>query len=31
MREDVLLREKFGQQWEDWATKTRYRVVPLIF
>ncbi|KAI0311443.1 hypothetical protein OF83DRAFT_1068801 [Amylostereum chailletii] len=29
--EDELLRRQFGQEWETWAAKVRYRVIPGIF
>ncbi|KAI0079505.1 hypothetical protein K474DRAFT_624179 [Panus rudis PR-1116 ss-1] len=31
IREDALLKDHFGKQWEDWATTTRYRLVPYLF
>jgi protein-S-isoprenylcysteine O-methyltransferase Ste14 len=30
-KEDEVLHKEFGQQWETWAKKTPYRVVPHIF
>ena len=29
--EDDLLKREFGEQWEQWAKKTPYRVVPFVF
>jgi len=29
--EDVLMKEMFGDKWEKWAQKTRYRIVPFVF
>ena len=30
-REDRMLREHFGREWETWAQKTPYKVIPLIY
>lgn len=27
-KEDEFLRREFGQRWEDWARKVRYRYLP---
>jgi protein-S-isoprenylcysteine O-methyltransferase Ste14 len=29
--EDRLLKKEFGEQWEQWAAKTRYRSIPYVF
>ncbi|OSX61090.1 hypothetical protein POSPLADRAFT_1146560 [Postia placenta MAD-698-R-SB12] len=29
--EDKLLRERFGEQWDEWAKKVPYRMVPFIY
>jgi len=29
--EDRLLKKEFGEQWEQWAAKTKYRCVPYVF
>ncbi|TBU57109.1 ICMT-domain-containing protein [Dichomitus squalens] len=29
--EDAILEKEFGVQWEDWARKTPYRLIPLIY
>jgi len=29
--EDALLRKRFGKQWDEWAEKVRYRMVPYIY
>jgi protein-S-isoprenylcysteine O-methyltransferase Ste14 len=29
--EDTLLKKEFGKEWEGWAARTRYRVIPFIF
>jgi len=29
--EDVLLKKQFGKEWVDWASRTRYRILPGIF
>jgi protein-S-isoprenylcysteine O-methyltransferase Ste14 len=31
VKEDEMLRKKFGKEWEEWARKTRYRFVPGIW
>jgi len=30
-REDRALKEHFGQDWEAWAVRTRYRLVPYVY
>ena len=30
-QEDAMLRQEFGEQWEQWAKRTPWRVVPYIF
>jgi protein-S-isoprenylcysteine O-methyltransferase Ste14 len=30
-REDTMLRREFGQEWEKWAQKTPYRLIPGIY
>ncbi|KAF9052128.1 hypothetical protein BJ165DRAFT_931107 [Panaeolus papilionaceus] len=30
-REDALLRQEFGGEWEEWATRVPYRLVPYIY
>lgn len=29
--EDMVLRKEFGEQWETWAKKTPYRLIPLVY
>ena len=29
--EDKMLRGEFGERWEEWARRTRYRLVPLVY
>ncbi|PIL33559.1 hypothetical protein GSI_04182 [Ganoderma sinense ZZ0214-1] len=29
--EDAMLRGEFGERWEEWARRTRYRLVPLVY
>ena len=29
--EDRILREQFGKEWDTWAYRTRYRLVPFIY
>ncbi|KAL7278147.1 hypothetical protein ACG7TL_008119 [Trametes sanguinea] len=29
--EDGILKEEFGQEWEEWAKKTPYRLIPYIY
>ncbi len=29
--EDVALQREYGQQWEDWAKKTPYRLIPFVY
>jgi len=29
--EDKLLKREFGKQWEAWAGRTRYRMIPLVY
>ncbi|KAI0077528.1 hypothetical protein K474DRAFT_1661618 [Panus rudis PR-1116 ss-1] len=29
--EDEALKRRFGKQWEEWATRTRYRLIPYIY
>jgi protein-S-isoprenylcysteine O-methyltransferase Ste14 len=29
--EDRLLKKEFGKEWEAWAARTRYRMIPFIF
>jgi protein-S-isoprenylcysteine O-methyltransferase Ste14 len=28
--EDEMLHEQFGQEWEDWARRVPYQVVPFV-
>ncbi|KAI8995222.1 ICMT-domain-containing protein [Trametes punicea] len=30
-KEDGVLRKEFGRQWEEWATKTPYRLIPYVY
>ncbi|KAH7915203.1 hypothetical protein BJ138DRAFT_998379 [Hygrophoropsis aurantiaca] len=30
-KEDVMLKEEFGEEWEEWAKRVRYRLVPGIY
>ncbi|PCH37532.1 hypothetical protein WOLCODRAFT_158247 [Wolfiporia cocos MD-104 SS10] len=30
-KEDAVLREEFGSQWDKWAERTRYRLVPGLY
>jgi protein-S-isoprenylcysteine O-methyltransferase Ste14 len=30
-REDAMLRRAFGKQWDDWAMRTPYRLVPGVY
>lgn len=30
-KEDAVLREAFPEQWDAWASKTRFRLVPLVY
>ncbi|KAI1798237.1 hypothetical protein LXA43DRAFT_1107121 [Ganoderma leucocontextum] len=30
-REDAVLREEFGREWEAWAERTPYKLVPYVF
>lgn len=30
-KEDGMLRSKFGKEWEEWANRVRYRLVPGIY
>jgi protein-S-isoprenylcysteine O-methyltransferase Ste14 len=29
--EDAMLRARFGQEWEDWARRVPYKLVPYIW
>ncbi|KDQ50763.1 hypothetical protein JAAARDRAFT_185973 [Jaapia argillacea MUCL 33604] len=29
--EDVLLKKRFGEEWEGWAKSVRYRIFPGVF
>lgn len=29
--EDELLKKKFGSEWEEWAGRTKYRIIPGVF
>ena len=29
--EDAMLKGEFGERWEEWAGRTRYRLVPLVY
>jgi protein-S-isoprenylcysteine O-methyltransferase Ste14 len=31
LREDEMLRERFGKQWDDWVQRTPYRLLPGIY
>lgn len=30
-REDEMLRKEFGAEWDEWAKRTPYRLIPYIF
>lgn len=30
-KEDLVLKNEFGKEWEEWAKKTPYRVIPGIY
>ena len=30
-KEDRVLRKEFGEQWEGWAGRTRYRLIPFVY
>ncbi|KAI0360702.1 ICMT-domain-containing protein [Trametes cingulata] len=30
-KEDEVLREKFGDEWEAWAQRARYRLIPFVY
>lgn len=30
-KEDEVLRSEFGKTWEDWARRTRYRLLPYVY
>ena len=30
-REDRLMRKEFGEEWEKWAKKTPYRLIPFLY
>ncbi|TFK52665.1 hypothetical protein OE88DRAFT_1734626 [Heliocybe sulcata] len=30
-REDKMMKDQFGEQWDEWAKKTPYRLVPYIY
>ncbi len=30
-QEDVMLRKEFGAQWDEWAKRTPWRVIPFIY
>ena len=30
IEEDQLLKKEFGEQWDKWAAKTKYRMIPYI-
>lgn len=30
-KEDALMRKQFGEQWDEWAGRVRYRLVPFIY
>jgi len=29
--EDAALRMTFGHEWDDWASRVRYKLIPLIY
>lgn len=29
--EDALLRERFGAEWDEWAKRVPYRLIPYIY
>ena len=31
VEEDAILKKEFGGQWEEWAKRTPYRLIPYIF
>ncbi|KAH7926688.1 hypothetical protein BV22DRAFT_1032563 [Leucogyrophana mollusca] len=30
-KEDVMLKREFGQEWEEWAERVRYRLIPGVY
>ena len=30
-KEDALMRKQFGAQWDEWAGRVRYRLIPLVY
>ncbi|KAI9068221.1 hypothetical protein FKP32DRAFT_1562179 [Trametes sanguinea] len=30
-KEDVVMRKEFGEQWDEWARRTRYALVPFVY
>lgn len=30
-REDGVLKDRFGQEWDDWATQVPYRMIPGLY
>ncbi|EGN98785.1 hypothetical protein SERLA73DRAFT_36428, partial [Serpula lacrymans var. lacrymans S7.3] len=31
LQEDQMMKEKFGEEWEEWASRVRFRMIPGIF
>lgn len=29
--EDAMLKKQFGEEWEEWAEKTRYKLIPFVY
>lgn len=29
--EDAMLKKQFGKEWEKWAEKTRYKLIPFVY
>ena len=30
-KEDAVLRKEFGEEWEEWARKTPYKLIPWVY
>ena len=30
-REDAVMRKEFGREWEEWAKKTPYKLIPYVY
>lgn len=29
--EDAMMKKEFGKEWDNWAEKVRYRMIPYVF